>query len=197
MPAMPDGAEEGILRGIYKFSGTLGPAGDKKGRRKATILFSGSAWRAAVDAQKLLADNHNVDAELFSVTSYKALREEALEVERWNRLHPTQPKKTPYITDVLLNTEGGPFIAVSDFMKMVPDTVSRWVPGAFTPLGTDGFGRSDTREALRSHFEIDAPNIVLAVLDALAASGEAKPEEVDEAIDRYDIDPDRVSSQEL
>jgi pyruvate dehydrogenase E1 component len=196
MPAMPEGVEDGILRGIYKFA-PAPTAADRKDRRRATILFSGSAWRAAVDAQALLAEHHKVDAELLSVTSYKALREEALEVERWNRLHPTQPKKTPYITDVLLNTEGGPFIAVSDFMKMVPDTVSRWIPGPFTPLGTDGFGRSDTREALRSHFEIDAPHIVLAVLDALANNGEAKPEEVGEVIDRYNIDPDRISSQEL
>jgi pyruvate dehydrogenase E1 component len=196
MPAKPEGSDEGILRGMYKFASALPVDGQSKGRRKATILFSGSAWKAAVEAQRLLAENHKVDAELFSVTSYKALREEALEVERWNRLHPTSPKKTPYVTDALLNTEGGPFIAVSDFMKMVPEMVTRWVPGPFTPLGTDGFGRSDTREALRRHFEIDAPNIVLAVLDSLAASGAAKPEEVGEAIDRYDIDPDRISSQE-
>ena len=126
-------------------------------------------------------------AELWCVTSYKALREEALGVERHNRLHPHQPPGTPYVTDALAGAEG-PIVAVTDFMKMVPDQVARWIPGHFTPLGTDGFGRSDTRAALRRHFETDAAHVVVAVLDGLRATGEGKAEEVADAIAPYGID---------
>jgi pyruvate dehydrogenase E1 component len=184
MPTMPAGAEEGILRGLYRFA----PAADGVARR-ATILFSGTAQGAAREAQRLLAENHDVGAELWSATSYKALREDALSVERWNRLHPTETPRTPYVTERLSEAEG-PFVAVTDFMKMVPDQVARWVPGPFTPLGTDGFGRSDTRANLRRHFETDAAHVVVAVLQALANADEAKPEEVADAIAAYGLDPD-------
>ena len=108
-------------------------------------------------------------AELFSATSYKRLREQALSTERWNRLHADQPARTPRVTELLAGE--GPIVAVTDFMKAVPDQIARWVPAgrSFTPLGTDGFGRSDTREALRRHFETDAPHVVVATLAALAA----------------------------
>ncbi|MGH9078072.1 MAG: transketolase-like TK C-terminal-containing protein, partial [Acidimicrobiales bacterium] len=182
MPAKPPGSDEGILRGLYRFAEA--PPGP---RRRATILFSGTACQAAKEAQRLLAADHDVAAELWSVTSYKALREDALSVERWNRLHPEDAPRVPYVTDSLSAGEG-PIVAVTDFMKAVPDQVARWVPGSFTPLGTDGFGRSDTREALRRHFETDAANVVIAVLDGLRALGDAKPEEVGEALRRYDID---------
>ena len=124
------------------------------------------------------------------MTSYKALREDALSTERWNRLHPGQRSRTPYVTEALAHSEG-PVVAVTDFMKAVPDQVARWVPGHFTPLGTDGFGRSDDRAALRRHFETDAAHVVVAVLTALVELGEAKAEEVADAIARYDIDSDR------
>ena len=130
-------------------------------------------------------------AELWSATSYKALREDALSTERWNRLHPTEPPRTPYVTDTLSSADG-PFVAVTDFMKTVPDQIARWVPGPFTVLGTDGFGRSDTRAALRRHFETDAPQVVVAVLQALAESGEGKAEEVADALTRYRVDADAV-----
>ena len=154
-----------------------------------TILFSGSASQAALEARDLLADNHDVAAELWSATSYKALREEALEVERYNRLHPSEPPRTPYVTEALSNAEG-PIVAVTDYMKAVPDQVARWVPAPFISLGTDGFGRSDTREALRRHFETDAAHVVVAALDGLRQAGEGKAEEVEDAIRRYGIDPD-------
>src|SRR5262249_11777174 len=126
MPAMPAGAENDILRGIYRFA----PAPERRERR-ATILFSGTAQAAARAAQRLLADDHDVAADLWSVTSYKALREDALGAVRWNRLHPTQLARTPHITSVL--SEGdGPFVAVTDFMNAVPDQVARWIPGHFT-----------------------------------------------------------------
>ena len=134
----------------------------------------------------MLAEDHDVAAELWSVTSYKALREEALSVERWNRLHPGEPPRTPLVTEVLNGTEG-PIVAVTDFMKIVPDQVARWVPNHFTPLGTDGFGRSDTRAALRRFFETDAAHLTVAVLDGLRAVGDGKAEEVADAIAKFDI----------
>jgi len=187
MPAMPEPADavaEGVLRGLYRFD-----KGPDKPRRRATILFSGSGYVAAQEAQQLLAEHHDVAAELWSVTSYKALREEALSVERSNRLHPSGRPATPYVTEALAHAEG-PVIAVTDFMKAVPDQVARWVPAHFIPLGTDGFGRSDTRAALRRHFETDAAHIVVAVLEGLRATGEGKAEEVADAISRYEIDAD-------
>jgi pyruvate dehydrogenase E1 component len=185
-PEMPEGVAEGIVRGAYKFADA--PEGC---RHRATILFSGTAQGAAREAQQLLAEHHDVGAELWSVTSYKTLREEALSAERWNRLHPTEQPTTPYVTEALSQAEG-PFVAVTDFMKAVPDQVARWVPGTFLPLGTDGFGRSDTRAALRHHFETDAPNVVVAVLQALAQSGEGKQEAVADAIARYELDTEAV-----
>jgi pyruvate dehydrogenase E1 component len=191
MPAMPDGAEDGIVRGLYRFA-----AAPDAGERRATILFSGSAQGAAREAQALLAEHHGVAAELWSATSYKALREEALDVVRWNRLHPTERARVPYVTEVLSGCEG-PVVAVTDFMKAVPDQVARWVPGRLTTLGTDGYGRSDSRTALRRHFETDAPHLVVAVLSALADVGDAKPEEVADAIVRYQLDAEAVEPWRL
>ncbi|MGH9153201.1 MAG: pyruvate dehydrogenase (acetyl-transferring), homodimeric type [Acidimicrobiales bacterium] len=186
MPAMPEGAGEGVLRGLYRFA----PAPDGPGRR-ATILFSGTAYGAAREARELLAEHHGVGAELWSATSYKALREDAQSAVRWNRLHPGQVPRVPYVTEALLGSEG-PCVAVTDFMHAVPDQVGRWVPGPFTTLGTDGYGRSDSRAALRRHFETDAGHVVAAVLAGLAGMGEGKPEEVADAIARYGLDPEAV-----
>ena len=129
-------------------------------------------------------------ADVWSITSYKLLREEGLEVERWNRLHPGEPPKVPYVTRALEGVEG-PVVAASDWVQAVPDLISRFVPAPYAVLGTDGFGRSDTRENLRRHFEIDAEHIVVATLSALAQSGDLKPEAVAEAIARYGIEADR------
>ena len=184
MPPKPDGVDEGIIRGLYRFA----EAPEGPGRR-VTILFSGSASQAALGARQLLAENHDVAAELWSATSYKALREEALATERHNRLHPGEPPRTPFVTETLANADG-PIVAVTDYMKAVPDQVARWVPAPFVSLGTDGFGRSDTREALRRYFETDAAHVVVAALDGLRQAGEGKAEEVEDAIRRYGIDPD-------
>jgi pyruvate dehydrogenase E1 component len=186
MPPMPEGVEDGIRRGLYRFA----PAPEGP-RRRATIIFSGTAQGAAREAQQLLAEHHDVAAELWSATSYKALREDALSVERWNRLHPTDEARTPYVTEALLDAEG-PILAVTDFMKVVPDQVSRWVPGSLTALGTDGFGRSDTRANLRRHFETDAAHVVVGVLDGLARAGDGKAEEVADAIARYGLNPEAI-----
>ncbi|MFA5889965.1 MAG: pyruvate dehydrogenase (acetyl-transferring), homodimeric type [Actinomycetota bacterium] len=181
-PAMPSGVQDGILRGLYRF--IEAPSGP---HRRATILFSGTACGAALEARALLAQDHDVAAECWSVTSYKALRDDALAVDRHARLHPGESAATPYITHAL-RTASGPFIAVTDFVTAVPDQVARWIPGRFVPLGTDGFGRSDARAALRRHFETDAAHVVVAVLHAIAADGAASPAEAADAIDRYAID---------
>jgi pyruvate dehydrogenase E1 component len=186
MPAMADGITDGILRGIYPFQPAPGTT-----PTRATVIFSGPAWQWAVQARDELAEHYDVGVELWSATSYKALREDALDTERWNRLHPTEAKRTPYVTSALEQADG-PFIAVSDFVRAVPDQIARWVPGGWSSLGTDGVGRSDTREALRRHFEVDAGHVVVAVLSALAAEGDVKDETVADAIARYGIDPDRV-----
>ena len=196
MPALPADAAEhdvrnGILAGLYRFCAAPEPdTVQGNGRvRHATLLFSGPAWSAATEARRMLATEWGVAADCWSATSYKALREDALAAERWNRLHPTAPARRPYITEALSGCEG-PVVAVTDFMKSVPDQVARWVPAIFRPLGTDGFGRSDARAQLRRYFEVDAEHVVVAVLSALAELGEAKQEEVDEAIRRYRIDPE-------
>jgi pyruvate dehydrogenase E1 component len=203
MPAMPSGARDGILRGLYRYlpapePGRSGmPPESPDLAHRARILASGSAMMAAVEAQQLLAEHHDVAAEVWSATSYKALREDALSVERWNRLHPTEVPRVPWVTHALgAGGNGWPVVAVTDYMKVVPDQIARWVPGPFIPLGTDGYGFSDTRAALRRHFETDAAHIVVAVLHGLAEQGEVKAEAVAEAIRRYDIDPEAVDPRE-
>jgi pyruvate dehydrogenase E1 component len=186
MPAMPAGVEEGIVAGLYRFR--VAPA--ERGHR-AQILGSGTAMLAALEAQRLLAEDHDVAADVWSATSYKLLRENALSTERWNRLHPTETPRVPYVAEQLGSTEG-PIVAVTDFMKVVPDQVSRFVPRPFVALGTDGYGFSDTREALRRHFEVDAAHIVVATLDALAQQGDVKGEAVADAIRKYEIDPEAI-----
>jgi pyruvate dehydrogenase E1 component len=146
----------------------------------------------ALRAQETLAKEHDVVASVWSATSYQQLRVDALECERWNRLHPGEPKRDPFVVRMLGPAEG-PVIAVSDSIKAVPDQIARWVHQPFVSLGTDGWGRSDTREALRRFFEVDAEHIVVGTLSALADMGEVKPEAVAEAITRYGIEPDRTS----
>src|SRR5215218_7292968 len=188
MPAMPEGVEDGIVRGLYRYQRSR--AAGENGVKPAQILASGTAMLAALEAQNVLADEYGVAADVWSATSYKALREDALSTERWNRLHPTDAARTPYVTE-LLNDADGPVVAVTDFMKALPEGIARFVPGSFQALGTDGYGFSDTRVALRRHFEVDAPAIVVAVLQGLAQTEAIKAEVVAEAIARFDIDADR------
>src|SRR4051794_3145194 len=168
MPPMPEGVETDGLNGLYRFEPA--PEGPSK---RATILFSGPAWQWAAAARDELAEHYDVAAELWSATSWKTLRDEALAVERWNRLHPSAARRTPWVTSQLEKADG-PYVAVTDFMTSVPDMISRWVPGTWLPLGTDGFGRSDTRANLRRHFEVDAGHVVVAVLTALAKEQQVK-----------------------
>jgi pyruvate dehydrogenase E1 component len=192
MPALPEDRvaeiEEGVVRGLYKFADA--PEGPSK---RATILFSGISHAAARAAVEQLAEHYDVGAELWSATSYKALREEAMAVERRNRLHPTERPEVPMVTQ-LLEQSSGPITAVTDFMKIVPEQIARFVPDRrpFEILGTDGMGRSDTREALRRFFEIDMANVIVSVLTGLLESGEVDAATVADAIKRFDIDPDAV-----
>jgi len=200
MPVRPEGiTDEDIMRGLYRWAPA--PEGTEA---VATILFSGSAQGAARKAQAVLAEKYGVGAELWSATSYKRLREDALAAERRNRLHPLAEPEVAPVTS-LLGSAPGPVVAVSDFMKSVPDQISRFiptltlqesprktttVPRPFITLGTDGFGRSDTREALRRFFEIDEGHVVVAVLSGLAQLGEVKPDVVETAIKDYGLDAD-------
>ncbi|WP_346742402.1 pyruvate dehydrogenase (acetyl-transferring), homodimeric type [Rhabdothermincola salaria] len=185
MPARPDHVTaDDIVGGLYKWADS--PEGVEA---QATLVFSGTAQAAARDAQAALAEA-GVGAELWSATSYKALREDALSVERWNRLHPLDPPRTSRVARLLADAPG-PIVAVTDFMKSVPDQVARFLgERTFVPLGTDGFGRSDTREALRRHFETDAAHVEVAVLSALAHDGAVDPTRVADAIKRHELDPD-------
>ncbi len=188
--AMPKGMEEGILKGLYKFSPMPDKTKDGQPMPKAHIFGSGSILREALRAQTILAEKYGVSANVWSATSYKELRRDALAVERWNMLHPTETPRKPYITQ-LLEKEEGVFVAASDYMKLVPDQVARWVPGGLYSLGTDGFGRSDSREALRRFFEVDAECIAVAVLYQLAQRGTIKPAVVQKAITELGIDPEK------
>ena len=183
MPARPaDVTSADITRGLYRFRPA--PADRGPDQPTATIVFSGTAYLAATEAADILANDYGVATELWSATSYKTLRENGLEAERWNRLHPTEAPR-PSIVASLLGEAPGPILAVSDFMKAVPDQITRFVPGGssrFHVLGTDGYGRSDTRAALRRHFETDAAHIVVGVLHALAVDGRIGTETVAKAI---------------
>ncbi len=190
MAKMPQGCESGILKGLYKFSEKKKTA-KHKDFHKAHIFGSGSILREALRAQEILEKKYKILADVWSATSYKELRRNALEVERWNLLHPTKKPKKAYISQ-LLEKEEGPFVAVSDYMKIVPEQVNRWVPGGLYSLGTDGFGRSDTRESLRRFFEVDAECITIAVLNQLSQQGKVKPDVVKKAIDELGIDAEKV-----
>ena len=189
MAPMPQGVEQGILKGLYRFSKKSAAAKRGKPLRKAHILGSGSILREALRAQEIL-ETYGVAADVWSATSYKELRREALEVERWNMLHPTEKPKKPYVTQ-LFEKESGPVVAASDYLKLVPDQISRWIPGGLFSLGTDGYGRSDTRESLRRFFEVDAETITVAVLGQLVRQGELKPAVVKNALAELGLDPEK------
>jgi pyruvate dehydrogenase E1 component len=187
MPPMPKDALEGILRGMYKIK----PAAIKAKGTKVHLLGSGAILRETLRAQELLTERFEVAADVWSVTSYKELRREALAVERWNRLHPTATPRQSYV-ERLLAKEQGIFIAATDYMKSLPEMINRWVPGGLMPLGTDGFGRSENRVSLRRFFEVDAECIALAALDRLAQKGEIKSARVQKAIEELGIDPEKA-----
>ncbi|MFL6196110.1 MAG: transketolase-like TK C-terminal-containing protein, partial [Thermoanaerobaculia bacterium] len=188
MPPAPPNAEEGVLKGLYKFR----PAAQGEGDPPRVHLFgSGSLLREALRAQEILAVRYGVAADVWSATSYKELRRDALEADRWNLLHPDQEPRKPYVVQAL-EGDDHPIVAVSDYMKLVPDQISRWLPGRFYALGTDGFGRSETREALRRFFEVDAECVALAALHQLALRGKIDRQVVRRAIDELGIDAEKL-----
>src|SRR6185437_7965540 len=188
MSAMPGDATEGILKGLYK----LRPGETKSKLPKVHLFGSGPILLHTLTAQKMLAEHFGVNADVWSATSYRELRRDALEVERWNLLHPQQQPRTSYLQQVL-GREEGIYLAASDFIRQVPEMIGRWVPGGLFALGTDGFGRSDTRAALRRHFEVDAECIAVAALGRLVQRGAIKPAVVQQAIDKFGINPEKIS----
>ncbi|MGH9596861.1 MAG: transketolase-like TK C-terminal-containing protein, partial [Edaphobacter sp.] len=180
MPAMPEGAAEGILRGIYK----LKPAA---GKAVAQLFGSGTILNETLRAQEVLATKYGVHADVWSVTSYTELRRDALEVERWNRLHPAEKERVPYLLTALGDARG-PIVAASDYMKSMPDVLSPLLPSRLVALGTDGFGRSDNREHLRRHFEISAEAIAGAALSKLAREGNFEAKAAQKALGELGLD---------
>lgn len=185
MPPMPEGVREGILRGIYK----LKPA--TAGEAVAQLFGSGPILNEVLRAQEILATKYNVQTDVWSVTSYNELRRDALAVERWNRLHPAEPERKSYLQKSLENVTG-PVIAATDYMKVVPDQLAPWLSGRLVTLGTDGFGRSDNREHLRRHFEVNAESIVGATLSKLARDGKFKPKAAQKALIELGLDVEAV-----
>ncbi len=189
-PAMPAGVEDGILKGMY----LLRVGG--QGKIRAQLMGSGTILREVIAAADLLEDDFDIPVDVWSVTSFNELRREALEVERWNQLHPDRPAKKCYIETCLADRRG-PYIAATDYMKIIPDQIQRWVPGTFVSLGTDGYGRSDARAPLRQHFEVDRRYIAVTALKALADDGALDQKTVAEAIEKYGIDPDKPDPVKL
>ncbi|HEX6446680.1 MAG TPA: pyruvate dehydrogenase (acetyl-transferring), homodimeric type, partial [Streptosporangiales bacterium] len=181
-PAEPDGLDvEGLLKGLYLFRPA---AEDGSDRPRAQILASGVAMPWAVQAQEMLAEQWGVAADIWSATSWNELRRDAVACDEWNYLHPDEEQRVPYVTRTLESTSG-PVVAVSDFMRAVPDQIAQWVPSDWLSLGTDGFGFSDTRGAARRFFHVDAESIVVGVLTQLVKQGHLKHEVLQQAIDTY------------
>lgn len=187
-PSMPEGCADGIIKGMYKFS-----SNDADNAKARVQLFgSGAILNSAIEAQKILAEKFNIASDVWSVTSYTQLRREADSCERWNMLHPTETPRTSYLEEVLSGVEG-PFISSSDYVKALGEQLTPWIPGDYYVLGTDGMGRSETRPALRRHFEVDAESITIAALSRLSKTGVVSPQEVADAIKELDYDADKVN----
>jgi pyruvate dehydrogenase E1 component len=190
MPPIPDGddVKEGILRGMYRFKKSDKP----NAKYHAQLFGSGAILNEVIKAQQMLEDRYDVAADVWSVTSYKELRRDGLEVERWNMIHPNQEPRVPYVTQVLQDAPGV-LVAASDYVKELPDSIARWCPQPLVSLGTNGFGRSDTRRALRAFFEVDARYVTLATLSALGREGQIARDDVEEAMHDLEIDPKKAN----
>ena len=187
MPKMPEGVKEGVIKGMYKYKNS-----GSKSKLKAHLLGSGSILNETLKAQEILAKDYDVSADVWSVTSYKNIHYDALEADRWNRLNPDKELKKAYIQEV---TEGekGIFVSASDYTQILPESISKWLPGKLTSLGTLGFGRSESREALRDFFEVDAKHIVYTTLYALYQDGNLDKEVVKKAMKDLNINPNKLN----
>ncbi len=186
MPAMPEGVEEGIVKGLYKFNQSK----TKRAKLKAQLFGSGAIMNRVIEAQSILEEQFNVATDVWSITSFKNLHRDALDIDRWNRMHPNDDKKYSYL-EKTLKDEKGVFVIASDYVKALPESIARWFPKAPVSLGTDGFGRSESREALRDFFEVDARFIVIGALSALAEEGKIEKTIVIKAMADFGIDPDK------
>ena len=186
MPPMPAGAKEGIVKGLYHFSQST-----KTSDLKAHLLGSGAIMNQVLEAQKILEEKYNVSTDVWGATSYNELRREALHVERENLLNGKKTK-VPYVTQMLQN-EKGVFVSASDYMKVLGDSIRQWVPGPYTVLGTDGFGRSESRPALRDFFEVDAKHIVWATLTTLHEQKQIGDDVLSKAQGELKINPNKLN----
>jgi pyruvate dehydrogenase E1 component len=182
-PPMPKGVEEGIRRGIYQLNKP------KKGKPAIHLWGSGAILSETLKAQKILAENYQIAADVWSVTSYGELRRDAIEIDRWNRLHPSSRAKTCYIASEF-SGDDLPIIAASDYMKVLPDGLAPWMSGRMTTLGTDGFGRSENREHLRRFFEVSGEAIAAAALSRLARDGKFDKRKIKKAFADLGVDPE-------
>jgi len=185
MPPVPEGVTEGILKGIYRFKAA------EKSKATVQLFGSGPTLNEAVRAQGILAERYSIAADVWSVTSYNELRREALGTERWNRLHPGEAARRPYIVSAL-GAAQGPIVAATEYMKVVPDQLAPWLPGRMVTLGTDGFGRSENREYLRRHFEVNAESIVTAALSRLARDGKFDAAKATKAFEELGVDTEKI-----
>jgi pyruvate dehydrogenase E1 component len=184
-PALPEGAEDGIVRGMYLLREST-----REGAPRVQLLGSGTILREVLAAADLLESEHGVAADVWSVTSFTELGRDGNEAERWNLLHPTEEPRAPYVAQCLAGREG-PAVASTDYMRTFAEQIRHWVPGTYRVLGTDGFGRSDYRAKLRQFFEVDRHYVAVAALKALADDGLVEPAAVQRAIEAYAIDPER------
>jgi pyruvate dehydrogenase E1 component len=187
MPQMPHGIKDGVLKGIYKFRAST----KKNSKLKANLLGSGTIMNEVIKAAEVLESNYNVASDIWSVTSYKELRRDALETERWNLLNPGN-EKTAYITSCF-NNDDGVIVAVSDYVKALPDSIAKWLPKRLMSLGTDGFGRSEGRNELRDFFEVDSRFIALSALYALVKENKLKANILNKAIKDLEINPNKLN----
>jgi len=187
-PPMPEGVKDGILKGMYKFRDSE----NKEAKLHAQLFGSGSILNEVLKAQEVLGEEYGVAADVWSITSYKELYRDGLEKERWNMLHPSEIRRVPYITECVKDSRGV-FVAASDYVMALPDSISQWLPRPLVSLGTDGYGRSASRKALRDFFEVDWRYIILAVLAALTWEKKIEPEIVEKAIRDLDINPSKAN----
>jgi pyruvate dehydrogenase E1 component len=183
-PAMPEGAEEGILRGMYLLRSSEGEG------PRVQLLGSGTILREVIAGAELLEQDFGVQSDIWSVTSFTELRRDGIEAERWSTLHPGEDERTPYVAQALEGREG-PVVAATDYMRSFADQIRPWVTAPYRVLGTDGFGRSDYRKTLRSFFEVDRHHVALAALTELAKAGKIDKGAPVEAIGSYGIDTER------
>jgi len=185
---MPAGAHDGILKGLYRFRAS----GKSDAPLRAQLFGSGAILPEVIKAQEILESKYNVGADVWSVTSYSELYRDGNACERWNMLHPGEKPRVPYVTSTLKDAPGV-FIAASDYVKAVTDTIDRWVPRPLTVLGTDGFGRSENRAGLREFFEVDYRYVIVATLAALAREGQIEKAVVDQAIKDHGVNPEKAN----